>query len=81
MSDLNFSTFVNLLYPYCGSETPAAFVVTATSNIMMASSDIENPLDDNTPDHRNHIFKGTKSMSKKTAATILSRIDKMRFGE
>ena len=82
MNTLDFSTFVKILYPYCSvGGAKYEFVVIITDNIMEESGDLNNPLAGYMPDHRTHIFNGTKPISRKTATIILGHLDKFRFEE
>ena len=79
---MNFSQFAKALYPFYGAGlTETDFIIEVTNKIMEHSSDENNPLKNLKPDFRKRIFEGSRSISRKNAATILNSLDKIRFEE
>lgn len=87
---ITFSDFVNILYPYLGAgRNRSEFIVDITNLIMekpctekdrqLAYEDKYNPLCHLTPNMREKIFRGDRSLSQKDAQAILKHLDINNF--
>lgn len=76
---MTFSEFAQMLYPFCGDgKSHSDFVVALLASITEDTDD-EHPLLDFKPDYLKRIYNGTKPITKRNAASILSHLSKDAF--
>lgn len=89
MTQLSFSEFVQILYPFCGyGATEAEYIITLTNKIMegqpgraLKGDKYQNPMKSKSPRTLQAYFKGTRPISKSDACILFAHSDTYKFEE